>query len=93
MLHAADNIECPADHLKSFLKLFSMFNIRIVYYKTIDTEDVPEAIGILCTNFEKNVSFLVYHQKVENFITPFSQVQRYRILVFLNHSVKQKPKF
>ena len=41
MLHAADNIECPSDHLKYLLKVLSMFKIKIIYDETIDNEDVP----------------------------------------------------
>ena len=54
MLHAADNIECPADHLKSFLKLFSMLNMNIIYDETIDNKYVPEDVVIMCINCEKN---------------------------------------
>ena len=31
MLHTADNIQCPEEHLKFLLKLFSMFKISIIY--------------------------------------------------------------
>ena len=55
MLHAADNIECPEDHLKLLLKLFSMFNIKIIYDEFIDNKDVPEAVGIIFINCGKIV--------------------------------------
>ena len=41
IMNAEDNIECPADHLKSLLKLFSMFKIKIIYDKNIDNSYVP----------------------------------------------------
>ena len=47
MLHAADYIECPAEHLKLLLKLFLMFKINIIFNEIIDDEDVPEAVGIV----------------------------------------------
>ena len=53
MLHSVDNIECPAEHLKYSLKVFSMFNIKIIYDETIDNEDVLEAVGIICINCGK----------------------------------------
>ena len=71
MLHAADNIECPEDHLKLLLKLFSMFNIKIIYDGFIDNKDVPEAVGILCINFVKRIGCLLENQEIENLITPF----------------------
>ena len=55
MLHATDNIECPAEHLIYLLKLFSMFKIRIIYDDTIDNKDVPEAVGIMCLNCGKTL--------------------------------------
>ena len=48
MLHTADNIKCPAEHLKSLLKVFSMFRISIWYDDTIGHKDVREAAGIMC---------------------------------------------
>ena len=50
MLHASDNIEFPAENLELFLKVISMFNIRIIYDETIDKEDVQESFGILYIN-------------------------------------------
>ena len=50
MLHATDNIECPSEHLKLLLKLFSIFNIMIIYDETIDRGDAPKAVGIMCIN-------------------------------------------
>ena len=55
MLHSADNIQCPEEHLKSLLKVFSMFNINIIYDETIDKEDVPEAVGIIFINCGKSI--------------------------------------
>ena len=71
MLHAADNIECPEEHLKSLLKVFLMFKINIIYDETIDNEDVPEDVVIMCINCGKSVGCLLCNQKIENFITPF----------------------
>ena len=48
-----------------------MLNIRIIYDETIDNKDVPEAVGIMYTNCEKNIGFLLDNQNIENFITPF----------------------
>ena len=53
MLYTSDKIEFTAEHLKSLLKVLSMLNISIIYYETIDNEDVPEAVGIMCINFGK----------------------------------------
>ena len=47
ILHAEDNIECPEEHLKLLLKLFSMFKIKMIYDEKIDNEDVPESVGIM----------------------------------------------
>ena len=69
MLHTEYNIECPEDYFKSLLKSFSMFKIRIIYDETIDNEDVPEAIGIMCFNFEKIIGCFLDNKKIENFIT------------------------
>ena len=55
ILHAADNIERPSEHLKLLLKLFAMFKIRIIYDNTIGNEDVPEAVGIMCINCGNNI--------------------------------------
>ena len=71
MLHAADNIECPEEHLKLLLKVFSMFNIKIIYHETIDKKDVPEAVGIMCINCGKLIGCLLDNQNIYNFITPF----------------------
>ena len=71
MLHAADNIECPPEHLKLLLQLFSMFKIKIIYDKTIDNEDVPEGVGIMCINCGKVIVFLLDNKKIEDFIIPF----------------------
>ena len=70
MFHAANNIECQAEHFRYLLKLFSMFKIRIIYDETIDNEDVPEAVGIMFFNCGKNIGCLLDNQKIENFITP-----------------------
>ena len=71
ILHAANNIECPEDYLKSLLKVFSMFNVRIIYYETIDNEDVPEVVGIMCINCGKSIVFLLDNRKIEHLFTPF----------------------
>ena len=42
MFHAVDNIECSVEHLKSLLKLLSMFKIIIINDETVYNEDVPE---------------------------------------------------
>ena len=53
ILHAADNIERPADHLKLLIKLLSIFNIRIIYDDTTNKKDVPEDARIMCINCGK----------------------------------------
>ena len=55
MFHVADNIEFQSNHLTFLLKVFSMFNIRIIYDETIDNKDVPEVVGIMCINFGRNI--------------------------------------
>ena len=71
MLHTSDNIECPEEHLKSLLKVFSMFKISIIYDDTIDDEDVPEAVGITYINCGKIIGSFLDNQKIETFITTF----------------------
>ena len=71
MLHASYNIECPEEHLKCLLKLFLMFKIRIIYDETIDNKDVPEAVGIICTNCGKSIGCSLDNQNIEDFITIF----------------------
>ena len=72
MLHASDNIECPAEHLKLLLKLLSMFKIRIICNETIDNEYFPEAVGIICINCGKSISCSLDNKQIEDFITIFS---------------------
>ena len=55
ILHTEDNIECPAEHLKQLLKVFSMFKIKIIYDETIDIKDVSEFIGIIYINCGKSI--------------------------------------
>ena len=57
MLHAKENIECPAEHFKLLLKLFSMLDIRIIYDETIDKEDVLEYFLIRCINCIKSIGY------------------------------------
>ena len=71
MWYESDNIECPADNLNSLLKLFSMFNIKIIYDETINNKYVPEDVGIMCINFGKSISCFLDNQNIEDFITPF----------------------
>ena len=73
MLHAADNIECPEDHLKLLLKVFSMFKIMVIYDETIYiyNKDVPESVGIMCINCGKIIGCSLYNQNMEKLITPF----------------------
>ena len=59
MLHAADNIECPAEIFIFLFKLFSMFKTKIIYDETIDNEDVPKAVEIMCINCGKKYWLLV----------------------------------
>ena len=65
MLHAEDNIECTEEHLKSLLKVFSLFNIRIAYNQIIDNEDVSEAVGIMCINCGEIIGCQLHNQKIE----------------------------
>ena len=53
VFHAADNIDCPAEHLKRLLKLFSMFKTRVIPDEPIDNRDFPEAVGLMCINCRK----------------------------------------
>ena len=41
MLHTADNIECPEEHLKFLLKVLSILKISIIHNDTIDYKYVP----------------------------------------------------
>ena len=71
MYHVADNIEFPEDNFKLLLKLFSMFNIRIIYDDTIDNEDVPEAVGIMYINCGNIIGGSLENKKIEKIINPF----------------------
>ena len=71
MLHTDDNIKHPEEHLKSLLKVFSMFKIRIWYYDTIGLEYFPEYVGIICINCGKIIGCSLDNQMIEDFITPF----------------------
>ena len=64
MLHAADNIEFPEEHLKLLLKGFSVFNINIIYDETIDNEYFPEAVGIMCINCGKFIGCSLDNQNI-----------------------------
>ena len=54
MLHTADNMNRPDYILHSLLKVFSMFDISICYYKSIVHEQVPYAVAIVYVNCGKN---------------------------------------
>ena len=71
MMNAADNIEFPEEHLKSLLKVFSMFKTSITYDETIDNEDVTEAVEIRCINGGKYIGCLLDNKNRETFITTF----------------------
>ena len=71
MLHATDNIECPSEHLKVLLKLFSIFKIKILYDETIDNEDVPEAVRIMYINCRRIIGCLLDNKTIKTFVTPF----------------------
>ena len=71
MLHAADNIQCPAEHLKLLLKVLSIFKIKIIYDEIIDNKDIPEAVGIMCINCGNIIGCLLYNHNMEDFITCF----------------------
>ena len=71
MLHVEYSIDFPEEHLKSLLKLLSMFKIRIIYDETINNKYVPEAVVIMCINCGKSVGCSLYNKKIENFITHF----------------------
>ena len=81
-MHAADRIEYPADNLKLLLKVFSMFKITIMYDETIDNEDDPEAVEIMCIHCGKFIGCLLENQKIEDFITTFV-----RNMVFSNNGL------
>ena len=59
IVYVAYNIECPAEHLKILLKVLSMLKIKIIYDETIDNEDVPKAVEIMCINCGKKYWLLV----------------------------------
>ena len=71
VLHTADNIKHPEEHLQSLLKVFSMFKIRILYDEIIGLEDVPEYVRIMCITCGKIISGSFENQNIENFITIF----------------------
>ena len=71
MMHAADNIECPAEHLNFLLKVFSMNRIKIIYDETINNKDDPEAVGIMSINYGKSIGCSLDNQDIEYLITPF----------------------
>ena len=71
VLHTANIINSPEDHLKSLLKVFSMFMIRIWYDETMYNKNYPYAIGIKCINFGKTIVCLLDNKTVKNFITTF----------------------
>ena len=48
-----------------------MFKISIIYDDTIDDEDVPEAVGIMCIDCGKSIGCSLDNQTMEKFITPF----------------------
>ena len=49
-----------------------MIKINIIIYdETIDNEDVPETVGIMCINCGKRIGCSLENQKIEDFITPF----------------------
>ena len=50
-----NNIKSPADNLQSLLKVFSMF--KIWYDESIVHEYVPNAVGVMCINFGKNIGW------------------------------------
>ena len=56
---------------KFLLKVFSMFNIKIIYDETIYDKDVTEAVGIMCISFGKSIGCFLDNPKIEDFITPF----------------------
>ena len=83
VVHTADNIECPAEHLKSLLKLFSILKIKIIYDETIDNEYVPEAVGIIYIKCVKIIGCSLDNQKIEDFITNFFTDVVFQYIVFL----------
>ena len=64
MLHAADNNECPEEHLKFMLKVFSMFKIRVIYYENVHNKYVPEDVGIMSINCVKFIGCLLDNKKI-----------------------------
>ena len=94
MLHAADNIECPSENLKPLLKVSLMFKISIIYDVTIDNEDVPEAIGIMCINCGKLIGCFLDNQKIKTFITTFvTSMVFHNIVLSLNIQSNKNPGF
>ena len=71
MLYTADNIKSPAENLKSLVKSFSMFKIRISYDEIIVHKYVLNAVGIMYINFGKSICFLLDNKTIEKFITTF----------------------
>ena len=58
-------------YVKLLLKVLSMFNTSFIYYKTIDSEDIPYPVGIMCINCGKSIYCLLDNQNIENFINTF----------------------
>ena len=56
MEHTASNIDTFITLLPSLLKVFEMFQIRLLYYEHIEEEHVVEAIATEFRNFDSNTS-------------------------------------
>ena len=70
VLHTANNINGPAEHLQLLLKLLSMLKLIIWFYKTIAQDNVPGYVGIMYINCYQAIGGLLYSQTIEDFITP-----------------------
>ena len=55
MENTASNIETDISLLLSLLKVFAMFQMRLLYYEHIEEDNVVEAIAIKCINFHINI--------------------------------------
>ena len=65
MCHTENHILSMIEDLKSLLKVFSMFKIRIWYDDTLVTKNVQ------CAPFVKTIGFSLDNFSIENFITTF----------------------
>ena len=67
MMHVENTMKEPSEIIQHLLKLFDMFNIRILY----DKYNVPDSLGIKCIYCNKVPVYLLYNKIVKYAITFF----------------------